>query len=76
MSCSPPYLGELSPERCALLLCDVQERFGAEHFPAVAENARRLAAAARLLQVPIIATEQYPKVNIKIIPYSISVVLL
>jgi len=50
------------PESCVLLIIDLQERL----LPSIAggdqvvANARRLAEAARLLGVPVLATEQNP----------------
>ena len=53
----------LSPSKCILLLCDVQERFRTKiyKFDAVIDAANRLIHAANTLKIPIIATEQYPK---------------
>src|SRR6185437_1168533 len=53
----------LSAERSVLLLVDLQQRLmpaihGGE---AVVATAARLAEAARLLDVPVLATEQYPE---------------
>ncbi|MGI5131807.1 isochorismatase family protein [Pseudonocardia sp. CA-107938] len=52
----------LSAAGAALLLVDVQQRLAPaiEDGPAVVANAVRLAEAARLLEVPTCATEQYP----------------
>ena len=48
--------------RTALLVIDVQEGFRAyDVFDEVARGAGKLVEAARLLDVPVIATEQYPK---------------
>ena len=50
----------LAASECTLLLVDLQQRL----MPSIAEgetvvaNARRLAEAARLLEVPVLATEQ------------------
>ncbi len=47
----------------SLLVVDVQEKLLA-HIPVaelLVENCRKLVQAARLLQVPVFATEQYPK---------------
>ncbi len=52
-----------SPEQSVLLIIDMQQRL----IPAIAEseavtaNAKRLAGIARLLGVPVLATEQNPK---------------
>eukprot|EP00055_Hartaetosiga_balthica_P006057 m.18606 g.18606 ORF g.18606 m.18606 type:complete len:196 (-) comp4985_c0_seq1:62-649(-) len=45
------------------LLCDMQEKFQStiSHFPAIAEVNRRLVEAARIMEIPVIVTEQYPK---------------
>ena len=60
---STPYLGELVPSRCVLLLCDLQERFRPSivHFDEVVENAARMVRVANIMNIPIIGTEQYPK---------------
>ncbi|NLX15098.1 MAG: hydrolase [Phycisphaerales bacterium] len=55
-------LGKLRPETAALLVIDVQDRL----LPAISEAEqrveyiRRMIEAAKVLQVPILATEQYP----------------
>ena len=55
----------LEPESSLLLVVDVQERLAAAMPPPAMErlvtNARLLLEAARLLRVPVVATEQYPK---------------
>lgn len=52
----------LSRERTALVVIDVQQGFSAyETFDQVAGACGRLLAAARILQIPRIVTEQYPK---------------
>ena len=58
-------LGHLSAANTALFICDFQERFEASirHFWTIVKNTERLVKTAGMLQVPIIATEQYPKVN-------------
>lgn len=60
-----PYFGEIVSARSVLLVCDLQERFGPSvlHFDAVVENASRLVRAAKVAGVPVMATEQYPKVE-------------
>lgn len=58
-----PRLGKLEASRCALLLCDVQERFreNIQGMPALIDAARRMARGAEALSIPILVTEQYPK---------------
>jgi nicotinamidase-related amidase len=55
----------LARERTALVVIDVQERLfpvmDADHREEVMRNIKVLAAAARRLQLPTLATEQYPK---------------
>jgi nicotinamidase-related amidase len=49
-------------DRAALLVVDVQEAFrGYASFPAVAESCAKLVQAARILEVPRLVSEQYPK---------------
>jgi nicotinamidase-related amidase len=52
----------MSAERSVLLLIDLQERLmpAVHDGDAVVGAAARLAGAARLLDVPVLATEQYP----------------
>ncbi len=53
----------LNPGSTVFLLCDVQERFRPliHNFPAVLSNSARLCRLAKQLEIPTIATEQYPK---------------
>ena len=53
----------LDRERAALVVVDVQEAFrpAVEHFDDVVENTRRLMEGARILGIPTVVTEQYPK---------------
>jgi hypothetical protein len=55
----------LSREGTTLVIVDVQERLfpamDADHREEVMRNIKILAAAARRLQLPVVATEQYPK---------------
>ena len=56
-------LGRLNPSRSVLLLCDLQEKFAKniKHFDAIVETSGKVADVARVLSVPSIITEQYPK---------------
>lgn len=51
------------PDRSVFLLCDIQERFRTliHRFPTVVHSAKTLTQAARILDIPVVATEQYPK---------------
>ncbi len=52
----------LHRDRAALLVVDVQEGFRPyASFANVAESCRRLLAGARILQMPALVSEQYPK---------------
>ncbi len=52
----------LHRDRAALLVVDVQEGFRPyASFADVAESCRRLLAGARILQIPALVSEQYPK---------------
>ena len=59
-------LGYLDSKSTALFLCDIQERFekSIELFDMVVSNAKRVVQASNLMNIPIIATEQYPKVRL------------
>jgi nicotinamidase-related amidase len=55
-------MGLLSRQRTTLMVIDVQEGFRSyDTFEAVAGACRKLVEAARLLDVPILVSEQYPK---------------
>ena len=55
-------MGLLSRERAALVVVDVQEGFrGYDTFEQVAGACAKLVEGARILGVPVLATEQYPK---------------
>uniref|UniRef100_A0A7I4YLT7 Isochorismatase domain-containing protein 1 n=1 Tax=Haemonchus contortus TaxID=6289 RepID=A0A7I4YLT7_HAECO len=58
-------ISRLSPKNSALFVCDLQERFSLrdarEFFPGITQTAKRMVDAAKILQMPIIVTEQYPK---------------
>ena len=59
-------LGYLNSKSTALFLCDIQERFekSIELFDMVVSNAKRVVQASNLMNIPIVATEQYPKVRL------------
>ncbi len=60
---NPSHPRVLDLRRTALLVIDVQERFRAamEGFDSMAAGCVRLIRAARLLGLPVLVTEQYPK---------------
>ena len=53
----------LDRDRAALVVVDVQEAFrpAVEGFDDVVENTRRLMEGAKILGIPVVVTEQYPK---------------
>jgi len=55
--------GDLNLSQTVLFVCDIQERFrkAIKYFDQIAEVANRLTEASRILDVPLIVTEQYPK---------------
>jgi nicotinamidase-related amidase len=55
--------GLLERDRTVLVMIDLQEAFrpAVERFEEVAGNAAILAQAARILELPIVVTEQYPR---------------
>jgi nicotinamidase-related amidase len=55
-------MGLLFRRRTTLIVVDVQEGFrGYETFASVAGNCAKLIEAARILSVPVLVSEQYPK---------------
>ncbi|KAG6445171.1 hypothetical protein O3G_MSEX003786 [Manduca sexta] len=56
-------LGALEAQRTAFLLCDIQETFRphVKHFGEVVKVANKMLEAAKLFQIPVYISEQYPK---------------
>jgi len=56
-------LGRINPKTSAVFLCDMQEKFRPmiSHFDQVAHNSNRILNAAKIFEMPVMATEQYPK---------------
>jgi len=56
-------LGKLNPKTSALFLCDMQEKFRPmiSHFDQVVHNSNRVLNAAKIMDLPVMVTEQYPK---------------
>lgn len=56
-------LGKLNPKTSILFLCDMQEKFRPtiSFYPQIIETANRILTGVQLLDIPVIATEQYPK---------------
>ena len=57
-------LGKLERDHVVVMICDLQERFRASilYFDDIVQNTDKLAKVSQLLSLPVIATEQYPKV--------------
>lgn len=56
-------VGQLLQKHTALFICDIQEKFrpNIQYFDAIVNVSSRLLRAFKILDAPIIATEQYPK---------------
>lgn len=56
-------IGKICSKSSILFLCDMQEKFRPmiSHFPQIIEVSSRMLKAARILQIPVVTTEQYPK---------------
>jgi nicotinamidase-related amidase len=56
-------LGRMSASTSAFFLCDMQDKFrqSIRYFPEIITVAQRMVAAANILEIPVIVTEQYPK---------------
>ncbi|XP_013385022.1 isochorismatase domain-containing protein 1 isoform X2 [Lingula anatina] len=56
-------LGDISTEKTVFFLCDMQEKFrpAINCFEDILEVSKRLVSAAKILDIPLVATEQYPK---------------
>ncbi|KAI9483869.1 MAG: Isochorismatase-like protein [Benjaminiella poitrasii] len=54
---------KLVPQTTALFVCDVQERFKGViwQYPSVITVANKMIKASKLLDIPVVVTEQYPK---------------
>ena len=58
-------LGKLEASSTAIFMCDIQDRFASSiaHFETIVSNTERILKVANMLTVPVVATEQYPKVG-------------
>jgi len=56
-------LGKINLKNTALFLCDMQEKFRGNivYYPQIITVANRMLQAAKILDMPVIVTEQYPK---------------
>merc|ERR1719427_2189011 len=56
-------LGRLCEKTASLFLCDMQVKFAPSisYFPEIIETSRRMNELSKILELPTIVTEQYPK---------------
>uniref|UniRef100_UPI00358F54A1 isochorismatase domain-containing protein 2-like n=1 Tax=Myxine glutinosa TaxID=7769 RepID=UPI00358F54A1 len=56
-------LGQLVPRSSVMFLCDMQEKFrhNVAFFPQIVNVAARMLQVMRLIEVPVVVTEQYPE---------------
>jgi len=56
-------LGSLGAKNSALFLCDMQEKFRQtiKYFNEIVSVSNRLLRASKILEIPVVVTEQYPK---------------
>uniref|UniRef100_A0A1I7TXE2 Isochorismatase domain-containing protein 1 n=1 Tax=Caenorhabditis tropicalis TaxID=1561998 RepID=A0A1I7TXE2_9PELO len=57
------FIARINPSNSALFVCDLQEKFASniKYFPEIVTTSRRLIDTARILSIPTVVTEQYPK---------------
>eukprot|EP01098_Paradermamoeba_levis_P015797 TRINITY_DN8214_c0_g1_i3.p1 TRINITY_DN8214_c0_g1~~TRINITY_DN8214_c0_g1_i3.p1 ORF type:complete len:181 (+),score=60.95 TRINITY_DN8214_c0_g1_i3:66-545(+) len=65
-----PHVGKLKIKSTAFMVCDIQERFRSliQFMPSVVFVARKMVRAAKIFDLPLIVTEQYPQVLGKTVP--------
>ncbi|EYC06029.1 hypothetical protein Y032_0078g1154 [Ancylostoma ceylanicum] len=56
-------ISRLTPKNSVLFVCDMQGRFSKtiKFFPEIVKTSKRMVDAAKILDIPIFVTEQYPK---------------
>jgi len=56
-------IGKVAADTSAFFLCDVQEKFRPmiRYFPEICTIAQRMSAASKVLDIPLIVSEHYPK---------------
>lgn len=56
-------IGQFALRNTALFLCDMQVKFRSmiDHFPETVEVSKRMFDAAKIVDMPVVITEQYPK---------------
>jgi len=63
MAVAAGKLAKALPKNSALLLCDMQEKFRPmiSYYPQIIQTSARLLQAAKMLEMPVVVTEQYPE---------------
>jgi len=72
-------LAKAIPKNSALFLCDMQEKFRnmISYYPQILQTSARVLQAAKVLEMPIIVTEQYPKGNLNFTEHmNISIIIM
>ena len=56
-------LGRIPVEKSVLFVCDMQEKFAPsiKYFPQIVSNTKKILASAKIMDIPVVYTEQYPK---------------
>ncbi|XP_021950863.1 isochorismatase domain-containing protein 1-like [Folsomia candida] len=69
---SPPLkdLGLLNPSRAAFFMCDMQEKFRPAmiHFDEIVSVAKKMVEVSKVMSIPLVVTEQYPRGLGKTVP--------
>lgn len=56
-------IGKLLSQNSCLFLCDMQVKFrpSVKYFDEIVKNSNRMLRAAKILDMPVVVTEQYPQ---------------
>lgn len=60
---SSQLLGRITVGKTALFVCDIQEKFAKniKYFPQIVANTRKVLESTKIMNIPVVYTEQYPK---------------
>lgn len=63
-------VGKVTADTSAFFLCDVQDKFRSmiRYFPEICTVANRMSAASKVLDIPLVVSEHYPKALGNIVP--------
>ena len=58
-----PCIGRIPVRKTAVFVCDMQEKFrkNIKYFPEIVSNTKRILDASKIVKIPVVYTEQYPK---------------